>query len=140
RYLDKLIALKRRKPDDALITALVAAEQSGDRLTPDELVGMVFLLLLAGHETTVNLISNGMLALLDNRDQLERLYADPGLIKPAVEELLRHTNPVQHGVVRHAKEDVTIGGHTIAKGERVILMVSSANRDEGVFPLSETLD
>lgn len=139
-YLDRLIALKRAEPDDGLITALVAAEQAGDRLSPDELVGMVFLLLLAGHETTVNLVGNGVLALLDNRDQLERLHADPGLIKTAVEELLRYTNPVEHGVVRHAKEDVEIGGVRIAKSERVVLMLSAANRDEAVFDDGERLD
>jgi cytochrome P450 PksS len=140
RYLDRLIELRRREPDDGLITALVAAEQSGDRLTQDELIGMVFLLLLAGHETTVNLLGNGVLALLDNRDQLERLRADPGLIKPAIEELLRYTNPVQHSIIRFAKEDLEIGGVKIAKSERVLLMLAAANRDEAVFENSEALD
>lgn len=140
RYLDKLIDLRRVEPDDGLITALVAAEQSGDRLSQDELVGMVFLLLLAGHETTVNLVGNGVLALLDNRDQLELLHANPGLIKPAIEELLRYTNPVQHSVIRHAKEDMEIGGVKIAKSDRVILMLAAANRDEAVFENSEKLD
>jgi cytochrome P450 PksS len=140
RYLDTLIDLRRVEPDDGLITALVAAEQSGDRLTQDELVGMVFLLLLAGHETTVNLLGNGVLALLDDREQLDRLAANPGLIKPAIEELLRFTNPVQHSIVRHAKEDLEIGGQTIAKGERVVLVLAAANRDEAVFADSEKLD
>jgi cytochrome P450 PksS len=140
RYLDGLIDLRRAEPDDGLITALVAAEQSGDRLSQDELVGMVFLLLLAGHETTVNLLGNGVLALLDNRDQLEKLRANPGLIKPAIEELLRYTNPVQHSIMRHAKEDLEIGGVKIAKSEQVILMLAAANRDEAAFADSETLD
>ena len=140
RYLDRLINLRRVEPDDGLITALVAAEQSGDRLSQDELVGMVFLLLLAGHETTVNLIGNGVLALLDNRDQLEKLHANPGLIKPAIEELLRYTNPVQHSIIRFAKAEIEIGGETIAPSDRVILMLAAGNRDEAVFPNSETLD
>lgn len=140
RYLDGLIDLRRSEPDTGLITALVAAEQAGDRLSQDELVGMVFLLLLAGHETTVNLLGNGVLALLDDRDQLERLKANPGLIKTTIEELLRFTNPVQHSIMRHAKEDIEIGGVKIAKSERVILMLAAANRDEKAFTNSETLD
>jgi cytochrome P450 PksS len=140
RYLDRLIALKRREPDGRLISALVAAEQEGDRLSHDELVGMVFLLLLAGHETTVNLIGNGVLALLDNPDQLARLQSDPALVKPAVEELLRYTNPVQHSVMRHATAEMEIGGVKIAASDRVILMLAAANRDEDVFPNSEALD
>ncbi|HTJ65147.1 MAG TPA: cytochrome P450 [Alphaproteobacteria bacterium] len=140
RYLDGLIDLKRREPDGRLIAALVAAEQGGDRLSQDELVGMVFLLLLAGHETTVNLLGNGILALLDNPDQLARLRAEPGLIKPAIEELLRYTNPVQHSIVRHAKADMEIGGVKIAKSDRVVLMLAAANRDERIFADSESLD
>jgi len=140
RYLDGLINLRRREPDDGLITALVAAETSGDRLSQDELVGMVFLLLLAGHETTVNLLGNGMLALMDDRKELERLRTNPTLIKTAIEELLRFTNPVQHSVIRFAKDDLEIGGTKIAKGDRVILMLAAANRDEAVFPNSEQLD
>jgi cytochrome P450 PksS len=88
----------------------------------------------------VNLVGNGVLALLDNRDQLELLHANPGLIKPAIEELLRYTNPVQHSVIRHAKEDMEIGGVKIAKSDRVILMLAAANRDEAVFENSEKLD
>ena len=140
RYLDRLINLRRREPDDGLITALVAAETSGDRLAQDELVGMVFLLLLAGHETTVNLLGNGMLALMDNRDQLEKLRAHPELIKTAIEELLRYTNPVQHSIIRFAKEDIEIGGQKIAAKDRVVLMLAAANRDEAVFENAETLD
>jgi cytochrome P450 PksS len=101
---------------------------------------MVFLLLLAGHETTVNLLGNGVLALLDNRAQMEKLQANPGLIKTAIEELLRFTNPVQHSIMRHAKEELEIGGVKIAKSDRVILMLAAANRDERAFADSETLD
>ena len=140
RYLDGLINLRRAEPDKGLITALVAAEQSGDRLTQDELVGMVFLLLLAGHETTVNLLGNGVLALMDNREQLEKLRANPNLIKPAIEELLRYTNPVQHSIMRTATADLEIDGVKIAQGERVILMLAAGNRDEAVFANAESLD
>jgi len=138
-YLDKLIAHRRANPDDGLITALVTAEQAGDRLTGDELTGLVFLLLLAGHETTVNLIGNGTLALLENPDQLALLRSDPALVKPAVEELLRYTNPVEHGVMRFAREDVELSGVTIPKGDTVVGMLSSANRDETVFENAEEL-
>jgi len=140
RYLDGLINLRRREPDNGLITALVSAEQSGDRLSQDELVGMVFLLLLAGHETTVNLLGNGMLALMDDRKELDRLRANPALVKTAIEELLRFTNPVQHSVIRFAKDDLEIGGTRIAKGDRVILMLAAANRDESVFENAEQID
>jgi cytochrome P450 PksS len=132
--------VKRADPDDGLISALVAAEQAGDRLSPDELVGTVFLLLLAGHETTVNLIGNGVLALLDHPGELARLVADPGLAAGAVEEVLRLTNPVEHGVVRLAREDVELGGVVIPAGSRVIALLSSANHDETQFPEPERLD
>jgi cytochrome P450 len=139
-YLDGLINLRRREPDDALITSLLAAEQSGDRLTQDELIGMVFVLLLAGHETTVNLLGNGVLALMDDRAQLDKLRANPALIKTAIEELLRFTNPVQHSIIRTATADLEIGGVKIVAGERVILMLAAGNRDEAVFPNAESLD
>jgi cytochrome P450 len=139
-YLDGLINLRRREPDDALITSLIAAEQSGDRLTQDELIGMVFVLLLAGHETTVNLLGNGVLALMDDRVQLDKLRANPNLIKTAIEELLRFTNPVQHSIIRTAIADVEIGGVKVTAGERVVLMLAAGNRDEAVFPNAESLD
>jgi cytochrome P450 len=139
-YLDGLINLRRREPDDGLITALIATEQAGDRLTQDELVGMIFVLLLAGHETTVNLLGNGVLALMDDRVQLDKLRANPNLIKTAIEELLRFTNPVQHSIIRTAISDLEIGGVKIAAGEKVILMLAAGNRDEAVFPNAESLD
>jgi len=139
-YLDGLINLRRREPDGGLITALVSVEQSGDRLTQDELIGMVFVLLLAGHETTVNLLGNGVLALMDDRAQLDKLRANPNLIKTAIEELLRFTNPVQHSIIRTATADLEIDGTKIAAGERVVLMLAAGNRDETVFPNAESLD
>jgi len=140
RYLDGLINLRRKEPDNGLITALVAAEQSGDRLTQDELVGMVFLLLLAGHETTVNLLGNGVLALMDDRAQLDKLRAHPNLIKTAIEELLRYTNPVQHSIIRTAVADLEVDGTKIAAGDRVVLMLAAGNRDDSIFPNAESLD
>jgi cytochrome P450 len=140
QFLSDLIELRRAEPDDRMITALIDAEQSGDRLDHEELIGMVFVLLLAGHETTVNLIANGMLALLEHPDQFRLLRDNPGHIKTAVEELLRFTNPVEHGVVRFATEDMPILGTTIPKGSTVMAMLSSANRDETVFKDAERLD
>lgn len=140
RFFDYLLDLKRREPDDRLISALVAAEQAGDSLSSDELLAMLFLLLFAGHETTVNLIGSGMLALLDNPEQMQALVDDPELADSAVEELLRYTNPVQFGASRIALEDVEIGGVTIPKSSVVVAMLSSANRDESIFKDSETLD
>jgi cytochrome P450 PksS len=139
-FLDSLLKLRRREPDNGLITALVAAEQTGDRLNSDELLAMIFLLLLAGHETTVNLIGSGMLALLDNPEQMQRLIEQPALAASAVEELLRYTNPVQFGASRIALEDVELGGVTIDKSSVVVAMLSSANRDEEVFTDPEKLD
>jgi cytochrome P450 len=139
-FLDSLLKLRRREPDEGLITALVAAEQAGDCLSPDELLAMLFLLLFAGHETTVNLIGSGMLALIDNPEQLRSLIDQPALAESAVEELLRYTNPVQFGASRIALEDIELGGVRIKKSNVVVAMLSSANRDESVFTDPERLD
>ena len=140
RFLDYLLDLKRREPDSGLISALVAAEQTGDSLSADELLAMLFLLLFAGHETTVNLIGSGTLALLDNPGQMQLLIDHPALAGSAVEELLRYTNPVQFGASRIALEDVELGGVKIKQNSVVVAMLSSANRDEEVFENPETLD
>ena len=140
RYIRKLVKLRRAAPKDDLVSALVAAHDAGDRLTEDELLAMVSLLLIAGHETTVNLIGNGMLALMENPEQMERLRADPGLIKPAVEELLRYDGPLETATERFAREDVTLSGVTIPRGEMVFAVVASANRDEGQFKDPDALD
>jgi cytochrome P450 PksS len=140
RFFKKLIALRRLNPGDDLVTGLVQAEDAGDRLNQDELISMIFLLLLAGHETTVNLIGNGMLALLQHPEQLQKLRDQPELIDTAIEELLRFGNPVEHGSMRHAIEDVEIGGQVIPKGSMIILLLASANRDEQIFDKPEQLD
>jgi cytochrome P450 len=140
RYLRQLIAKRRADPKNDLVSALIQAEEAGDRLNPDELKAMIMLLLVAGHETTVNLIGNGMLALMQHPDQTEKLRRDPSLIKPAVEELLRFTCPVDFATDRFPREDVVMGGLTIPRGERVYVVLTSANRDEGQFPNPDKLD
>jgi cytochrome P450 PksS len=140
RYVRKLIKARRRSPRDDLVSALVQAEEAGQQLSEDELVAMVVLLLVAGHETTVNLIGNGTLALLQHPDQMEKLRGNPGLIKPAIEELLRYCSPVETGTERFAREDVTIAGVTIPHGEMVFAVIASANRDERYFADPDKLD
>ncbi|WPB79165.1 cytochrome P450 [Archangium violaceum] len=140
RYLRKLIAQRRTSLGDDLLSALIQAEEAGDKLTPDELVSMAFLLLVAGHETTVNLISGGTLALLQNPEQLERLRKEPDLIGPAVEELLRYASPVEVSTERVTREDITVGGVTIPRGDLVFAVLASANRDERQFKDPNTLD
>lgn len=140
RYIRKLVRERRSKPADDLVTALVRAEEAGDKLSEDELLAMIFLLLVAGYETTVNLIGNGTLALLQHPEQLAKLRADPGLIASAVEELLRYTNPVSTTTDRYAREDLTIAGALIPRGALVMLVQASANRDERHFASPDTLD
>ena len=140
RYLRRLVGRRRAVPQDDLVTALIRAEEAGDKLDEDELLGMAFLLLVAGHETTVNLISSGVLALLDHPEQMERLKDDPSLVKPAVEELLRYTSPVEMATERYAREDVEIEGTTIPRGELVLAVLGSANRDERHFEDPDALD
>ncbi len=134
RYFEELIAARRQDPGDDLLSALIAAEEAGDRLSQDELVGMLFLLLLAGHETTVNLIASGALALLEHPAELEQLRADPALWDSALEELLRYTNPVELSTPRYAKETFSWHGVEIPSGHRILVGIGSANRDETVFP------
>jgi len=140
RYIRRMTAARRAAPQDDLVTALVGAQDHGQKLSEDELVAMVVLLIIAGHETTVNLIGSGMLALLTHPDQLERLRRQPELIKPAVEELLRFTSPVETGTERFAREDVTLHGVTIPKGETIFAAIASANRDAAQFPNPDQLD
>jgi cytochrome P450 PksS len=140
RYIRRLIQMRRADPQDDLTSMLVQAEEAGDQLSEDELVAMIFLLLVAGHETTVNLIGNGMLALLEHRDQMEKLQNDPSLMKPAVEELLRYDSPVEMADTRYAREAITIEGVTIPRGEIVFAVIASANRDETQFLHPDRLD
>ena len=139
-YLRAMFEEKRKNPKDDLISALVLAEEAGDKLSEDELLAMVFLLLIAGHETTVNLIGNGTLALLQHPDQLQKLRDDPSLIKPAVEELLRYDGPVETSTERFAREDVAIGDTVIPKGEMVMVVIAAADHDPEWFPEPDALD
>lgn len=140
RFFERLIDVRRQEPDDRLVARLIAAEDGGDRLSRDELAAMIFLLLFAGHETSVNLIGNGMLALLDHPAQLELLRQQPELMPNAVEELLRFTTPVEYGTARYAKEAVVVGDVTVAAGDLVIALQASANRDETAFARADQLD
>ncbi len=138
-YLKSVIAARRSNPKADLISALVAAQEDRDALTDAELLGTSILLLLAGHETTTNLIGNGTLALLRNPGELQRLRAEPELLKSAIEEMLRFDSPVQ-GTMRAALEDVEYGGKSLGKGALVILGIGAANRDPEVFPEPERFD
>ena len=139
-YLREIFADRRRQPQDDLMSALVQAEQAGDKLTEEELSSMVALLLVTGHETTVNLIGNGVLALLQQPEQLARLQANPGLIDKAVEELLRFDGPVETSTTRWARCDVAFGGQLIRQGDIVRVVLTSANRDPTHFADPDRLD
>jgi cytochrome P450 len=131
-YLRDLVRERRAHPDDSILSALIAAEDEGDRLTSGELVSTALLLLVAGFETTVNLIGNGTVALLGDPDGWDRLRRDPALVPAAVEEMLRYDSPVQL-TARTAIEDVEVGGRVIAAGRPVIVFIGGANRDPAVF-------
>lgn len=131
-YLGHLIDQRRSEPQDDLISALIVAEEAGDKLSESEMLATVVFLLVAGHETTMNLIGNGMLALLRHPAQMEILRNNPELCKTAIEELLRYDSPVQF-TSRIAREDVEIDGVRIAAGEEVGVALGAANRDPAVF-------
>ena len=140
RFLRELIARKRREPADDILTGLIEAEEGGDRLTEDEIVAMLFLLIIAGYETTAHLITNMVLELLRHPAQLARLREDPSLIDSAVEEGLRYCGPVQGTKLAWASEDVTRHGVLIPKGAPVEPILGAANRDPAVFDDPETFD
>ncbi|MES9592465.1 cytochrome P450 [Streptomyces sp. NPDC094045] len=140
-YLGELIQDKRRSPGDDLMSALVRTrDEDGDSLSPDELVGMAFLLLVAGHETTVNLIANGVRALLGHPEQLAALLADPELIGGAVEEMLRYDGPVENSTLRFPREPVRIGQRVIPAGVPVLVSLAGADRDPARYPEPDTFD
>jgi cytochrome P450 PksS len=139
-YMNNMIHERREKPQEDIISALVQAEEGGDKLDHMELLSMLFLLLVAGHETTVNLIGNGTLALLQHPDQLEKLRQNPDLIKPAVEEILRYNGPVDITTTRWTFDDVEIGGTVIPKGEAVWAALLAANRDPAQFENPDVFD
>jgi len=140
QYFTALIAAKRAEPADDMVSALIEARDSGDSLDERELVAMLFLLLIAGHETTTNLIASGTLALLTYPAELARLRSDPALLPGAVDELLRFVNPLTHATERFTLEPVEIGGVTIPAREWVLCATASANHDDGRFPTAGRLD
>jgi cytochrome P450 len=139
-YITQLIAEKRRQPQDDLISQLIQIEEEGDRLSEPELVSMIGLLIIAGHETTSNLIGTGMLTLFDHPEQLAKLRADLSLVPSAIEELLRFTGPLLTPAPRLATEDVELGGQHILRGDILIPVLTSANRDERHFTDAVELD
>lgn len=139
-YIQNLIARRREQPGDDLISALLQSEDQGDTLGQNELIAMIFLLIVAGHETTVNLIANGVLALLTHPEQLELLKQNPGMIKQAVEEFLRYDGPVETSTMRFAREDLVLNGQLIGRGERVLVVLDSADRDSEQFERADDLD
>ena len=138
-YFRSLIAVRRKRPLPDLLSALIAAEEQGDKLSEPELVATCSLLLIAGHETTVNLIGNGVLALLRHPAELRALADDPALIQTGVEELLRFDGPVQR-TGRMTMADVEIDGKPIPKGSIVAAVIGAANRDPAHFPDPDRLD
>ena len=140
RHLRKLIAERRACPRDDLITALVQAEEAGDKLNDDELQAMITLLLIAGYETTVNLIGTGTLALIQWPGERERLRQNPALADSAVEELLRFTSPLDLASGRLVREELQLSSQKLRRGDLVFAALGSANHDETQFPNPETLD
>jgi cytochrome P450 len=140
KMIERMADERRDEPDDGMISALVEASEEGDKLSPDEVAAMIFLLMLAGHDTTANLIGSSTLALLEHPEQAARLREDAALAPSAVEELLRFTTPVPCGAARVTLDDVDFEGATIPKGSKVLGMIISANRDERVFEHPEDLD
>jgi cytochrome P450 PksS len=140
QYIRRLLAEKRASPAGDLISSLIRTEENGDSLSEKELISMIWLLIVAGHETTVNLIGNGTLELLEHPDQMRLLREDPTLIPTAVEELLRFTSPVDLSTGRWANEDIPIRDRVIHKGEAVFVALGAANMDPQAFQSPEKLD
>ncbi|MFD6876681.1 MULTISPECIES: cytochrome P450 [unclassified Streptomyces] len=141
RYLVSLIDAKRAAPGDDLLSGLIhTVDEGGDSLSPDELIGMSLLLLIAGHETTVHMIGNGMRALFAHPDQLADLRADPGLLDGAIEEMLRYDGPVETCTERLALQDVAMGGVVIPAGSAVLIAMADADRDPARFREPDRFD
>jgi pimeloyl-[acyl-carrier protein] synthase len=138
-YFRRLVPRRRADPQNDLLTGLIAAEEQGDKLSEGEVIAMCVLLFIAGHETTVNLIGNGLLALLRHPEQLGRIQRDPALVTGAVEELLRYDSPVQR-TARITSADVELGGRTLPAGSMVVAALGAANRDPAQFADPDRLD
>ncbi|WP_330231653.1 cytochrome P450 [Nocardia sp. NBC_00508] len=138
-YFARLVQQKKANPTPDLLSALVAASADGDQLSEPEVIGMALLTLVAGMETSINLIGNGMLALLRNPDQLALLRDNPELIAPALDEMLRYDAPTQF-TIRVALADTVVGEHQFRRGDGVVVLTASASRDERVYPGADTFD
>jgi cytochrome P450 len=138
-YFERLAGERRKAPRNDLLSGLVQAEIEGSKLNGQELLRMLILLLVAGNETTTNLIGNAVVEFMDHPEQLERVLADPALLPSAIEEVLRYSSPVQ-ATVRRATRDVEIGGKTVAKGQVSLVWLASANRDPATFADPDTFD
>ena len=139
-YLSDMFRERRTNPQDDLISALVQVEEDGDKLQQNELYGMIFILLIAGHETTVNLIANSVLALIEHPEQMAELIADPALMPKAIDELLRFDNPVERALMRWVSADFTFHGHELKRGESVIVVLGGVNHDPAHFGCPAHLD
>jgi cytochrome P450 len=139
-YMRRLVAEKRSYPGDDLLSGLVLAEAEGDKLSENELLSMIFVLIVAGHETTVNLIGNGTLALFEHPEQRARLQETPGLLKSAIEEMLRYYGPVEISLTRWVRQDTEIGGQRLRRGQQIMALLASANHDGQQFPNPEVFD
>jgi cytochrome P450 len=138
-YFRAIIASRRASPEDDLISAMLLPEPGGDVFSEDELIATCSLLLFAGHETTSNLIGNGIWALLTHPGELARLAAEPALVEPAVEEMLRWDGP-SHALARLVADEITLAGKQLKPGDRVFAMLNAANRDPAVFPDPDRFD
>ena len=132
-YLEDVIAARRREPREDLITMMIQEEEMGDRLTTDEMVVMCIALLVGGNNSTAHLIGNAILTLARHPEAIAQLRADPALIRPAIEEVMRYDSPVQ-ATSRVAREAIDVGGQTIEAGQNIYVLFGSANRDEAQFP------
>lgn len=138
-YFERIIAERRERPQNDLISGLVAAEVEGSKLNTAELYQMLILLLVAGNETTTNLIGNAIQEFMHHPDELAKVMADPAILPGAIEEVLRFSSPVQ-ATVRRATRDVELGGKTIPEGQYIVPWLAAANRDPAIFPDPNTFD
>lgn len=140
RQIRNLVERRRRVPADDIVTALVRAEEDGDKLNEEELIAAIFFLFLSGYDTTASLICSGALALMQNPRERERFECDPTVGESAVEELLRYSSPLDVATHRFAREDLTINSVRISRGDAVFAVLGSANRDEAEFPSPNILN
>lgn len=140
QYIADAVKARRTNPQDDLISALIQAEENGERLTEQEIYSMIVLLIVAGHETTVNLIANGAVALLEHPEQMKQLQQNPDLTEDTIEEFLRYNGAVDHTTARYAAEDLTLAGQFIPRGSGIIISLVAVNRDPRQFNNPDDFD